>query len=263
MLQLVGPRGCCLEKAGARCLGDNGVVSVCGKGAEMDGTPTWLSTTIAIGGLLGTLVTAVATIFLWRVTKLLAVETERMARASSQPHVVATLDPNRWSMRHFDLKLDNTGNATAYDITVSFSPPLENGEARGDRIEVPFQRVSVLKPGQGVASYLAEYDRVKENVYTVRISWRRAAADPQREENVYTINMADKAGVSQLGSDPIIQIAEHIKKLHEEWTPIARGDRRIKIDAFTSDDRLHERNVAERERRQWRQAGDSSFDAQG
>jgi len=64
----------------------------------------WLPTVVAIGGVLGTLVTAVATIFLWRVTSLLAVETQRMAKATSQPHVVATLDPNRWSMRHFDLK---------------------------------------------------------------------------------------------------------------------------------------------------------------
>ena len=96
----------------------------------MDSAQTWITTFIAVGGLLGSLVTAVATLFLWRVTKLLAVETKRMAEASAQPHVVATLDPNRWSMRHFDLKVDNTGNATAYDIKVDFTPPLINGEGR-------------------------------------------------------------------------------------------------------------------------------------
>ena len=62
----------------------------------MDSAQTWITTFIDFGGLLGTLVTAVATLFLWRVTKLLAVETKRMAEASAQPHVVATLDPNRW-----------------------------------------------------------------------------------------------------------------------------------------------------------------------
>lgn len=45
----------------------------------MDSVQTWITTFIAVGGLLGTLVTAVATLFLWRVTKLLAVETKRMA----------------------------------------------------------------------------------------------------------------------------------------------------------------------------------------
>lgn len=211
----------------------------------------WLPTVVAIGGVLGTLVTAVATIFLWRVTSLLAVETQRMAKATSQPHVVATLDPNRWSMRHFDLKVDNTGNATAYDISVEFSPPLENGEGRSSGIEVPFERISVLKPGQGVASYLADYERVKGKVYSVRVSWRRAAAEPQREENVYTLDMADKQGVSNLGDEPLVQIANHIKRMQEQWKPIANGSKRVQIDGFTSGDRLHERRVAARERRLW------------
>lgn len=143
----------------------------------MDSAQTWITTFIAFGGLLGTLVTAVATLFLWRVTKLLAVETKRMAEASAQPHVVATLDPNRWSMRHFDLKVDNTGNATAYDIKVDFTPPLINGEGRAGGMAVPFENISLLKPGQGVSSYLAEYPLVRKQVYSVRVSWRRSFAD--------------------------------------------------------------------------------------
>ncbi len=215
----------------------------------MENFAGWFPAFVAVVGMLGTIVTAVATFLLWRVTKLLAVETQRMAKATSQPHVVATLDPNRWSMRHFDLKVDNTGNATAYDISVEFSPPLENGEGRSGGIEVPFEKISVLKPGQGVASYLADYERVKGKVYSVRVSWRRAAAEPQREENVYTLNMADKQGVSKLGDDPLVQIANHIKKMDEQWKPITSGARRVKVDGFTSRDRLHERRAAIRQLR--------------
>lgn len=213
--------------------------------------PEWTSTIISIGGLLGTLVTAVATFFLWRVTSVLAVETKRMAMAASQPHVVATLEPNRWSMRHFDIKVHNTGNAPAYDITVEFTPPLQNGGARNGGIEIPFGNISVLRPGQGVASYLSDYEGVKDSVYFVRISWRRIASDPVREENAYTLNMADKRGVSELGGDPIVQIANHLKKMEAEWTPVARGSRRIKVDGFMFGDRLHERRVADRQRRRW------------
>ena len=178
--------------------------------------PDWLSATIAIGGLLGTLVTAVATFFLWRVTSVLAVETKRMAIATSQTHVVATLEPNRWSLRHLDLNVNNTGNAPAYDITVEFTPPLQNGEARSVEGAVPFGNISVLRPGQGVASYLSDYEGVKDAVYRVRVSWRRFASDPVREENAYTLNMADKRGVSELGGDPIVQIANHLKKIEAE-----------------------------------------------
>lgn len=216
--------------------------------------PGWASTVIAIGGFLGTLVTAVATFFLWRVTRVLAVETKRMALAASQPHVVATLEPNRWSLGHFDINVNNSGNAPAYDITVEFTPPLQNVEARSSEGgEVPFGNISVLRPGQGVASYLSDYEGVKDAVYNVRVSWRRSASDPVREENAYTLNMADKRGVSELGGDPIVQIAKHLSKLEAEWRPVARGAKRVKVDGFTSGDRLHERRVAERLRRRRQQ----------
>lgn len=210
-----------------------------------------LGDVVAIGSLLGTLVTAVATFFLWRVTKLLAVETQRMAKAAAQPHVVATLEANRWSMRHFDLHVTNTGNAAAYDIEVEFSPPLQNGEARAGGIGIPFQRVSVLRSGQGVSSYLSDYTRVKGQVYSVRITWR-ASAGSTKEENSYTLDMTDKEGVSDLGGDPVVKIAEHLKKIEENWKYIASGSRRMKVDAFGTADRLHEERVAARQRRNWR-----------
>lgn len=137
--------------------------------------PSWITTALGVGGMLATVVTAVATLFLWRVTKLLAKETTRMVEASDQPHVVATLSPNRWSLRHFDLVVDNTGNATAYDIRIVFNPPLENGEARREDAKIPFQRVSVLKPGQELRSYLADIDVLEGKAFEVAVSWRHGS----------------------------------------------------------------------------------------
>jgi hypothetical protein len=205
----------------------------------MENAPQWVQLTLAIIGILGTVVTAVATIFLWRVTKVLAVETTRMAEASAQPHVVATLAPNRWSINHFDLHIDNTGNATAYDIHTSFDPPLENGEARNER-EIPFQRVSVLKPGQGLTSFLSEYAHLKGKKYQVTVSWQ----NPQkadRETHTYSLDMADNDGISRLGDDPMVQLANQIKKIQEGWAPVARGSRKVKADVFTAEDRAAER----------------------
>lgn len=198
----------------------------------MEQPADWISNIIAIGGVLGTLVTAIATIFLWRVTKVLANETTRMVQAASQPHVVVTIEPNRWSLRHFDLKVDNTGNATAYDISIDFDPPLENGEARGGQLEIPLNAISVLKPGQGMSSYLSEYAPLKNKAYTISVSWRRDPQSQARENNTYKLDIANVEGISQLGSDPIVQIAEHIKKMQESLKPIASGSKRIKVDTF-------------------------------
>ena len=218
----------------------------------MDQLPGWANAAIAIVGAIGTLVTAVATFFLWRVTKTLARETTRMAEASAQPHVVATLSPNRWSMIHFDLHIDNTGNATAYDVVLAFDPPLQSGEGRG-ALGVPFQKVSVLKPGQGISSYLCEYNVLKGKSFRVSISWKRTAASDERQHNQYNLSMADHDDVSRLGNEPILEIAKHMGKLEAGLSKVTRGARRAEIDVFTGTDRLHERRVNERRRRQWKQ----------
>lgn len=217
----------------------------------MDEMPHWLSSLMSIAGLIGSLATAIATVFLWRVTKSLARETTRMAEASAQPHVVATLFPNIWSMNHFDLHVDNTGNATAYDIEVSFDPPLGNGEGRAGN-DIPLQKISVLKPSQGIASYLSEYGPLVGQKYKVTVSWRNIHKN-EREKNSYALNMADNDGVSRLGDDPLVQIASHVKKMQEDWAPVARGSKRIKIDLFSSQDRSEEMRVRREQFEQMRE----------
>lgn len=214
----------------------------------MNEVPAWTSLIVACVGAVGTLVTAVATFFLWRVTKLLARETERMAEATAQPHVVVTLTPNRWSMRHFDIHVDNTGNATAYDVNVAFDPPLENGELRRNKTEIPFQKVSVLKPGQRLSSYLSEYENLRGKRFAVEISWKRNTLDGLSQKNAYMLNMADHDAVTRLGDEPLVQIANHVKKLEENWSRVARGATRAKVDVFTGLDRLRERRDQNRQR---------------
>ena len=219
----------------------------------MSAQPLWLTTALSVGGLLATVVTAVATIFLWRVTKLLAKETTRMVEASDQPHVVATLSPNRWSLRHFDLLVDNTGNATAYDIQVRFDPPLENGEARKEDAKIPFESVSVLKPGQGLRSYLADISVLEGKAFEVTISWRRGSKDKPEETNVYTLDMADYAGASELGRDPVIGIARSLEGVEKSLSSLT-GTKRLKVDLYTALDRSEQKRRAARELRRMRRA---------
>ncbi len=214
--------------------------------------PTWLLPVLTFAGAA---VTAVATVLLWRVTGILAAETRRMANLSSQPHVVATIEPNRWSLIHADLKLENTGNATAYDIQVEFDPPLENGEARSNH-GTPLKTLSVLKPGHGIASYITEFAPILDKSYAVTVSWKRSLKDKKRESHSYTLDMSVFKEITQLGaSEPLIQIAEVLKKLREDWQWVPRGSRKLNIDVYTAGDRLHERRERDRyDRRRRREA---------
>ena len=195
------------------------------------------------GTLLASIVTAIATFFLWRVTGILAVETKRMAD-SGRPQIVANIAPNQWSVLHLDINVENTGNATAFDIEVTFDPPLENGEARTDKALIPFQTISVLKPGQSLKSYLSDVGDYLEKTFTVTVSWRLQPQDQKREQLSYSLNMADFKGVSYLGSrDPIVQVAEQIKKLREDWRHVASGTRKVKADTYDGADRQREREA--------------------
>lgn len=203
----------------------------------MQAVATW-------GTLLAAVVTAVATFFLWRVTGILAVETKRMANASAQPQVVVTLVPNQWSTMHLDINVANSGNATAFDIEVEFDPPLENGEARGEDMPIPFRKISILKPGQQLQSYLREVGDYLEKTFTIAVSWKLHPDDSERHQLNYTLSMRDYAGVSYVGArDPLVQLADQLKKVREDWKSVAKGSRKIRADVFDAEDRKREDDI--------------------
>lgn len=207
--------------------------------------PSTATTVTSVVGLIGTVVVAVATVLLWRVTKVLADETRRMANLGSAPHVVATLEPNRWSQMHADLEVENTGNATAYDIQLSFDPPLKSGEAR-QGLPIPLQTISVLKPGRSVSSYVSEFGPLMESTYSVSVSWLRkhGGEEKDREVNTYVLDLSGMEAITRLGSgDPLVQIADRMKKLQEDVHRVVYGQRKVSVDAFTSADRQAENEM--------------------
>lgn len=211
--------------------------------------PDWISTYVSPGlVILGALITAIATILLWRVTRTLAHETKRMADALGRPQVVATLEPNRWAMNHADFQIENTGTGTAYKIEIAFDPPLSS-LSTSERID-PVSQFSVLKPGQSFRCYLSEFAPLLEARFVVSVSWLRDPLGTEREKLTYDLNMTELAGVGTLGAaDPGIALAEQVKNIREDWRHIASGFHRLKADVYTSGDRLHE----ERQRkRRWR-----------
>lgn len=213
----------------------------------MNPTLTLFATSATV---LGTLVTAVATVFLWRVTRTLAVETKRMAEASARPQVVAIIEPNKWAMMYADLRIENTGNATAFDIDVRFDPklPRDSDDAEDP---TPLSKVSVLTPGQNLTGYLAEFQPLLKKVFTVTVSWKRDPSEQTREVLTYTLDMNDLEGLSRLGEpDPLIQIASQVKNIREDWSWIARGSKKLSVNTFSSLDRDHERRQLARMRRQ-------------
>lgn len=189
-------------------------------------------------------ITALATIALGIFTWVLARETMRLSRATSQAHVVATLEPNQWAINHVDLIVTNTGNASAHDVAIAFSPELEKYQGEGK--ERPLRHIGVLKPGQSVSSYVGDNKLYHDKTYEVSTSWKHHPGERKRQSLSYGLSMGDYEGYGHLGSrSPFIQMAEQLKKLREDWEWVAKGSHKIKTDNYSSDDREKERTRLE------------------
>ena len=198
--------------------------------------------------LFSTIITALATAVLGWVTWVLARETKALSRAASQPHVVATFEPNPWGSMYVDLLISNTGNAVAYDITVSYSPDLPSSSEFRLNLPVPFQKISVLRPGQVLKSSLSPYKDLKDQIYTVSISWARLPGQAKREALCYDLTVTEFEASMYLGArNPEFQIASEIKKIREDWKSVASGGSRLEANVHLSSDREKER----RERQEW------------
>lgn len=187
--------------------------------------------------------TAAGTIVLGLFTLVLARETKRLADVGEQPNIVVTFEPNRHSIIHLDIHVENTGTATAYDIEVSFSPALQISGRDGSR-PIPLRNISLLKSKQAVYSSLCNYGDLQTKSFTVNTSWRRHPSKP-KEELSYTIDIEHMEGMSHLGSDPAVATAQATKEIANEISRISKGHNRLAVNTFNAEDREAENRELE------------------
>jgi hypothetical protein len=189
-------------------------------------------------------VTAASSVVLTLATIVLAWFTWMLFSATRSPSVVATIESNPRSMMHLDLHVENEGTSAAFEIELRFDPlmPVRDGLAHGPP---PLSNISVLRAGQKVSTFLDDYATLSVQPYKVTIGWR-AKPGGRLQQTSYSINLKQMEGINRLGDDPLVQLAEELKKIREDWRQIASGSKRIEIDAYTEYDRLRERRARDR-----------------
>jgi len=185
-------------------------------------------------------ITAIATLGLLFATIVLALFTKRLTDSSSSPQVIAILQPSRWAIKFLDLEVTNTGNATAFDISIAFDPPLlAEKTGKNDPMPAPFDKVSVLKPGQMLSSFIGETFNYLAQTYRVTISWTRAPGNERSRQTLsYQLDLKHLERMTMLGAgDPAAATANELKKIREGILPFFRGSRRVDVDIHTQADR--------------------------
>ena len=185
----------------------------------------------------GTIVTAFATVALCYVTIQLAKQSKRLADLSNSPLITADLRPNPWAIQYFDLYIENTGNASAFNIEIEFDPPLVSGGHRSEK-GIPLQNISLLNPKGVLSSSITQYVEIRDIVYTVTTSWTNSPDSERRNALIYKLDMSLYKEISHLGArSPEVSIADTLKKMREDWQWISKGSRKLKVDVYDKRDR--------------------------
>ncbi|MGJ7057379.1 hypothetical protein [Morganella morganii] len=190
---------------------------------------------ITITSVIAALVTAVSTFFLWRVTRMLAVETKKMAESASQPHIVITLEPTDVSINHFNMVISNTGNATAYNIISDITPSINDKP-------IPFQNVSVLKPGDSIKSFFTSFFEIKNKEFKITTTWLKKPESKDRISNSYIFDIGSYTNLSVLGDmNPLLTVSKKIKKISENINKIVKSNK-LQVNTYDKNDRIESDN---------------------
>lgn len=181
----------------------------------------WLSeatNALAIAQLFAAIVTALATFALWRVTKVLAVETKTLAAMTSHPFVVGAFEPSAAGSGTFDVVVRNTGNSAAFDIKLAFTPALPNNTQQAEVSDETSFDISILIPGQRLPLFAVMYRAAPETKFKITVSWSSTPSSKEREQISYEtqISTAISLGWNVKGTHEIANelkiIREYLKK---------------------------------------------------
>lgn len=193
-------------------------------------------------------VTALATIGLLAATVVLALLTLNLARASSQGQIVVSIGPSRWSHMHLEYAVSNIGSGPAFDVEISIDPPLFAFREEAQQKALPFNNMSVVKPQTTLTSFMGEWREYMDDDFTVTTSWSSRPKGRKRQSLTYKMDLRHLHNVNTLGNgngDPIIAIAQDIRKLREGITPGLSGRKKLKFDIYDSNDRATEQEKLE------------------
>jgi len=180
---------------------------------------TWIrvgENILTVAQLAAAFITALATLALWRVTRVLAVETSELAKMTSRPFVVCGIESSLADPTALNLVVRNTGNAAAFDIKAKITPPLPqaNGTTGEDQTETLVD-VSYLPPGRVLSRQGVMTRDVYDIKFNVEISWASYPSSLDRETLIYIFEGRDgfNGGFIEKGMHEIANELEKIRKL--------------------------------------------------
>lgn len=184
-------------------------------------------TLLAAGSGLAALAVLLALVFLARNVGRLAAEAGARNAELRRANVVASVEPPRREGGRPELVLVNAGPAAAFDVRVTFDPPLFD-YAAVEHVRAPLRPVGVLRPGQEIVAPLPEDSVVEDRPYGLALSWK-SGPNGARESLRYEAVIRDPVGAAADQGEALGQIADYLRRMRKDYRSVAQklGERPV------------------------------------
>lgn len=188
---------------------------------------------------------------LW-LTWVLANETRKTRLQGKHPHIVITIEPNKYIM-FFDLVVENIGAGPAFELSTTLRPDIlvKDGERTVIVSSSSFLRMQILKPKQRFSQFLGRWGDFDPRQSLVTCTCKDVDGTSHTFTNV--IDLESFASMHVLGSDNLEKIAQHLEKIERTIDHLGSARSRINVNTYTVDDRQAEKMQQEEERQKRRE----------
>ena len=197
----------------------------------------------ALSAIFSGVVTIATVIYAWLTAKLVN-ETRRMREAQTEPSLqVVYRNRDEW-INLLDVAVRNIGLGAAYDITFEIRAELKEGD-KNDLVDSLgklgcFSKGLVyLGPNQELTSFWTKLmdghaSKLDSRVF---IHCRYRSATGARYESQCVLDLSEIKGISRIGEPPLLKIAKQLETIAKDLNHLTTGFNRLRVDAFSQDDR--------------------------
>jgi hypothetical protein len=211
-------------------------------------------------------ITTIATAVICVLTIILAIETWRLRAAQTRqikelyleglrPNVGIELSPSHAGFHFMNVQVSNSGKGIAKKISFEF---LDRDDQPATALSAPiikvFHKLAMFRIGiqslginQALKSFIFSFLEIEGQlgvgVFTPYVNIRIRFEDTEGNEytNVFVIDFSQYEGFTEVGSEPLSEIAKEMKAIRSELSKVISGSARLDVDVHSAADRVEER----------------------
>jgi len=189
-------------------------------------------------------VVGISTLVYAILTAKLVKETMLLRKAQTNPGISVSLVQNKSSILFIDLLVENIGMGPAYDVKFDIIRDFELNKRLLSEVGFMKNGINYFAPNQAMQLWVATFVGNKElenKSIDIKVTFKNYSKDTFAR--TFNLSFSQFANFIQLGTPPLIKIADNIEKIERYVDNIVSGFKKIKVDIYDTNDRKIENKL--------------------